>query len=82
MPITKIQLGQAVGVGREDSELGGERVQWKGWIALSSFSAECHTTSPRKLSLLLQVESLLPALGSWKHCAALVMLDWSPRAQT
>lgn len=55
---------KAVGVGREDSELAGERVEWKGWTPSSSFKAECHTTSPKRLSLLL--------------CAVIVKLDGNP----
>lgn len=35
--ITKIKPGRAAGVGREDSELSGEHVEWKGLSATSSF---------------------------------------------
>lgn len=37
VPITEIKLGWAVGVRREDSELGGEHVELKSLTALSFF---------------------------------------------
>lgn len=70
VPITEITPGWAAGVGREDSELGGKHVELKGLTAISSFSAERQSTSP-KPSRPLQEELLLPPLGSRKPCAYL-----------
>lgn len=64
VPIIKIKPGGAVHVGREDSEHGRERVELKGLKPLHVPRLRASTTSPRKPSLLLQVELLFPSLGS------------------
>lgn len=80
VPITEITPGWAAGVGREDSELGGDawrrrvrRPSPPPWLSAGS-------TSPQ-LPLPLRVDLLLPPRGSRKPRATFITRDWSPQAQ-